>query len=147
MTEKSNGDEAIVNRKEEFVDEKLFTRATKQAKRIQYNKEWQARPVAERLEYLHKLSDSLNEACQIIQNERNDLCVLLNRMQADLKQTKLGVQRDRQMMHKVLIKENEEKQKLLKESAELHSEIRALNVIVKKGKEKWQSPSTGAPAK
>lgn len=61
---------------DDFVSEK-FKRHSKDAKRISLPSDWKTRSDPDKIKYLIKLASALNEACQIIQGERDEANNLL----------------------------------------------------------------------
>lgn len=98
----------------------VYKRNVKRAPMIKRSAEFYKRPIEEQLAYWHKLASSLNDACQQIQKERDELNAILFSKEAQLTQLKKQVEADRMMIHNQLDRENKRYQKLLEENQMLH---------------------------
>lgn len=116
MTDKNESD---------FVGDN-FERYSKNAPRIDIGGEFDKRSDKDKIEYLIKLASSLNHAAQLIQKERNELNDLLFSKEAQLTAAYEKITAGQMMIHKQLVRVNEEKQKLLDENQALYNEIMQL---------------------
>lgn len=79
-----------------------------------------------KIEYLQKLTSSMNHTLDLIQNERNELNELCLKQETKIKQLQMILDRERQMIHQQLAQENQTKQSQAKEIQTLRQRIRDL---------------------
>ena len=102
-----------------------------------------ARGMREQIKYLMKLASSLNQACQMIQSERDTAYAFTNKMNEDVKLSIQTRTRDRAMIHKQMATSNDRHQKLLDENKGLYAEIKVLEAKVKELQDGQHSVGVG----
>ena len=103
-----------------------FDRKTGSTPMIEFSDLWWAREAEDRVNYLHKLASSLDDAAKKLQKENNEMNELLFKKEAQLDAAHKAMGTDRSMIQKQLINENAKQQKLLEENQALRAEIKAL---------------------
>jgi cell division septum initiation protein DivIVA len=102
-----------------------------------------ARGMREQIKYLMKLASSLNQACQMIQDERDTAYNFTNKMNEDVKLAIRTKARDREMIHKQMKTDNDRYQKLIEENQRLYAEIKKLENELKEAKDGQHSVGVG----
>lgn len=82
--------------------------------------------------YLRRLCSALNHAADLIQKERNELLVELNRLKKGIEDANAAVEVRKNTLFKVITDHNAEKQELIKRLQELEVENKSLKVECKK---------------
>jgi predicted nuclease with TOPRIM domain len=121
---KDNQQEDLVAMGFRKLDDKLIE---KRPPKIKWGVIYQGFTDKEKVDYLEKLSASMNHAAYLIQGERNqigELCKLKDQQVAKLK---AAMEQNTKMLQTEITKINEERQSFNREAAKLHKKIRELN--------------------
>ena len=140
MSDNSNG--AIVTQAElndtgrpdtadDFVAAALFRRHSKTAPKITLSEAFSERSLPDQIKYLHKLASTYHEAAMDLNAKNTEANQLLFAKESQLSKALAALGTDRAMIQKQLMRENEERQKLLGENTGLHAEIKELQAQLK----------------
>jgi len=129
---KGNGKEKQIKEFMEAPDEVYdFVRATKNAPLIEMSEQFKKRSIRDRMRYWHKLASALNDSCQKIQAERDELNGLCAQKERQITQLEEERQRERTMIQQSLARIDKEKQDLTNENQGLYAEIKQLTKQLK----------------
>jgi DNA repair exonuclease SbcCD ATPase subunit len=92
-------------------------------KMISWGKDYKLWDVTKKLEYAEALASSMNEACELIQNERNEYSKKNESLLAMLEQAEKEMHTIKNTNRIVITASNEEKQGLIKTIRELESKL------------------------
>lgn len=85
-----------------------------------------------KIRYLKRLCSALNHAADTIQNERNDALKKIGELLRQLENAEKSVEIQKDIMHRAITANNEEKQQMIQRLQELEAEVKAQDDIIKR---------------
>lgn len=108
-------------------------------KMIRFGEEFDQWTKPKQIEYLKRLASSMNQAADILQNERNELLTQVASLKSQIENADTNVAQNKTIMINAVTQYNQERQELVQQIQELQTRVRAQDKVIELLNEKLKN--------